>query len=107
MGIRRACSYAATFQTPKPPSNYSEILVTFSQDGQNLINKARYQLNVEEFTVTVQLTQEETKLFEAGKTAQIQIRCFGATYDAPGSAVFSVDVWPALDDRILGGESDG
>lgn len=107
MGIRRACSYQATFQTPKPPSSYSEILVTFSQDGQNLINKARYQLNVEEFTVTAQLTQEETKLFEAGRTAQIQIRCFGATYDAPGSAVFSVDVWPALDDRILGGESDG
>lgn len=107
MGIRRACSYAATFQTPKPPSNYSEILVTFSQDGQNLINKARYQLNVEEFTVTVQLTQEETKLFEAGRPAQIQIRCFGAVYDAPGSAVFSVDVWPALNDTILGGESDG
>lgn len=107
MGIRRACSYQATFQTPKPPSSYSEILVTFSQDGQNLINKARYQLNVEEFTVTAQLTQEETKLFEAGRPAQIQIRCFGATYDAPGSAVFSVDVWPALDDRILGGESDG
>ena len=107
MGIRRACSYQATFQTPKPPSSYSEILVTFSQDGQNLINKARYQLNVEEFNVTAQLTQEETSLFEAGRTAQIQIRCFGAVYDAPGSAVFSVDVWPALDDRILGGESDG
>lgn len=103
MGIRRACSYQATFQTPKPPSNYSEILVTFSQNGQNLINKSRYQLAVEEYAVTAQLTQEETALFEAGTPAQIQIRCFGAVYDAPGSAVFSVDVWPALDDTILGG----
>lgn len=104
MGIRRACSYQATFQTPKPPSNYSEILVTFSQDGEILINKLRYQLDVQDYTVTAQLTQEETSLFEAGKTAQIQIRCFGAVYDAPGSAVFSVDVWPALNDTILGGE---
>ena len=64
-------------------------------------------VNPGELWLTAQLTQEETKLFEEGKTAQIQIRCFGATYDAPGSAVFSVDVWPALDDRILGGESDG
>lgn len=103
MGIRRACSYQATFQTPKPPSNYSNILVTFSQNGQNLINKTRYQLAVEEYSVTAQLTQEETKLFEAGTPAQVQIRCFGAVYDAPGSAVFSVDVWPALNDTILGG----
>ena len=103
MGIRRACSYAATFQTPKPPSNYSEIMVTFSQNGVNLINKARYQLAVEEYAVTAQLTQEETKLFEAGTPAQVQIRCFGAIYDAPGSAVFSVDVWPALNDTVLGG----
>ena len=104
MGIRRACSYQATFQTPKPPSNYSEILVTFSQDGEILINKLRYQLDVQDYTVTAQLTQEETNLFEDGKTAQIQIRCFGAVYDAPGSAVFSVDVWPALNDTILGGD---
>lgn len=104
MGIRRACSYQATFQTPEPPSHYSEILVTISQNGQNLINKPRYQLLVNDFTVAVQLTQEETTQFVAGTTAQIQIRCFGGVYDAPGSAVFSVDVWPALNDTILGGE---
>lgn len=103
MGIRRACSYQATFQTPQPPSNYSDILVTFSQNGQNLINKTRYQLAVEEYSVTAQLTQEETKLFAAGTPAQVQIRCFGAVYDAPGSAVFSVEVWPALNDTVLGG----
>ena len=58
---------------------------------------------MEEYAVTAQLTQEETSLFEAGTPAQIQIRCFGAVYDAPGSAVFSVDVWPALNDTVLGG----
>ena len=104
MGIRRACSYQVTFQTPEPPSNYSDILVTFSQNGENLINKPRYQLLVEDYTVTAQLTQDETKLFKAGTAAQIQIRCFGGVYNAPGSAVKSVEVWPALNDVILGGE---
>lgn len=104
MGMRRVCSYAATFQTPEPPSNYTDIIVTLSQNGEILINKARYQLTVEEFTVTVQLTQEETALFEAGIPAQIQIRCFGGVYNAPGSAVYSIDVWPALNETILGGE---
>lgn len=104
MGIRRACSYQATFQTPEPPSNYSDILVTLSQNGKIVLNKPRYNLLVEDYTVTVQLTQEETSLFVAGITAQIQIRCFGGAYNAPGSKVFSVDVWPALNDTILGGE---
>ena len=104
MGIRRACSYQVTFQTPEPPSNYSDILITFSQNGENLINKPRYQLLVEDYTVTAQLTQEETNLFKAGTAAQIQIRCFGGIYNAPGSAVKSVEVWPALNDVILGGE---
>ena len=104
MGIRRACSYQATFQTPEPPSNYSDILVTLAQNGVNLINKYRANLEITEKTVILKLTQEETKQFEAGQPAQIQIRCFGGTYKAPGSAAYSIDVWPALNDIILGGE---
>ena len=104
MGIRRACSCKITFYTPKPPSNYTQILVTFAQNGNILINKPRYNLLVDDYSVIAQLTQEETNLFTAGTTAQIQIRCYESPYEAPGSAVFSVDVWPALNDTILGGE---
>ena len=102
-GIRRACSYQATFHTPEPPSNYSDILVTVAQNGQNLINKYRANLTITEYTVILKLTQEETKQFEAGIPAQIQIRCYGGTYDAPGSAAYAIDVYPALNDVILGG----
>ena len=104
MGIRRACSYQVTFQTPESPANYSDILVTFSQKGKQLINKQRYNLLIDDKQVVAQLTQEETSLFKAGLQAQIQIRCFGSTYNAPGSKIFFVDVWPALNDTILGGE---
>lgn len=104
MGIRRACSYQATFQTPEPPSAYSDILVTVAQNGVNLINKYRSNLTITENTVILELTQEETRLFAAEIPAQIQIRCYGSAYNAPGSAAYTVDVWPALNDTILGGD---
>lgn len=104
MGLRRACSYQATFQTPESPSNYSEILVTLSQKGQQLINKYRSSLTLTESTVILQLTQEETAQFEAGIPAQIQIRCYASEYNAPGSAAYAIEVWPALNDEILEGE---
>ncbi len=104
MGLRRACSYQATFRTPEDPINYSEILVTLSQKGQQLINKYRSSLTLTESTVILQLTQEETAQFVAGIPAQIQIRCYGSAYNAPGSAAYVIEVWPALNDEILGGE---
>ena len=101
MGIRRACSYKAVFKTPLAPSNYSKILVTVQQDGNNLISKNQSALTIGTDSVTLKLTQAETSLFEAGKRAFVQIRCYASAYDAPGSKAWPVEVWPALDDQIL------
>lgn len=103
MGLRRACSYEATIQTPRAPSNYSAMLVTIQQDGVNLINKSKSDLTVGDADVTLRLTQEETAQFRAGVPALLQIRCYAGTYDAPGSAAWQIDVWPALNDSILPG----
>lgn len=105
MGIRRACSYSATIKTPKKPSTYSEILVTFQQNKTNLISKHLADLTVSGDSIVVKLNQRETAQFVAGITAFLQIRCYAAEYDAPGSAAWPLDVWPALDDTILGGGS--
>ena len=101
MGIRRACSYKAVFKTPLAPSNYSKILVTVQQDGNNLISKNQSALTIGTDSVTMNLTQAETSLFEAGKRAFVQIRCYASAYDAPGSKAWPVEVWPAMDDQIL------
>ena len=101
MGIRRACSYKAVFKTPLAPSNYSKILVTVQQDGNNLISKNQAALTIGTDSVTLNLTQTETAQFEAGKRAFVQIRCYASAYDAPGSKAWPVEVWPALDDQIL------
>lgn len=101
MALRRACSYQATFKTPEDPSNYSAILVTMQQDGENLINKDENDLTIDGDVVVLNLDQDETKVFKAGKPALIQIRCYASQYNAPGSAVFAVDVGPALNDTTL------
>lgn len=101
MALRRACSYQATFTTPEAPSAYSAILVTIQQKGVNIINKNKSDLTLDSTSVTMKLTQQETAMLTAGIPALIQIRCYASTYDAPGSALFTVDVQPALNDQIL------
>lgn len=101
MGIRRACSYQATIQTPKAPSAYSAMLLTFQQNGQNLINKTKADLTIQDNKVVVNLTQAETALFTAGIPALMQLRCYASANEAPGSRVWTLDVYPALNPEIL------
>lgn len=103
MAIRRACSYQAIFTTPEDPANYSAIIITIQQNGLNIINKSLGDdgVTLEGDTVVMKLTQQETAQFVAGTTALIQIRCFESAYNAPGSAVFGVEVGRALNDEIL------
>lgn len=101
MAIIRACSYTATIQPPTDPSNYSAILVTFQQDGTNLINLDEDDITISDGKIIVNLDQTQTKLFACGKKALMQIRCYASQYEAPGSAVWAIDVCPALNDEVL------
>lgn len=101
MAFRRACSYTATIQTPEAPSNYSAILVTFAQDGTNIIEKDETEITIGEANIVVQLDQTETKQFACGKKAFLQVRCYKSQYEAPGSAIWALDVCPVLDDEVL------
>lgn len=103
MAMRRACSCQISIKTPNRPDSYSVILVTIQQDGVNLISKGIEDLTWDETYVIVQLNQEETKQFTAGIPAYVQIRCYNSEYDAPGSACWPLEVYPSLDDQILGG----
>lgn len=100
MAFRRACSYEATIKTPVDPSNYSAILVTFKQDG-TTVQKDLNDLTLTATSVVVKLTQAETAAFTANKKVRLQIRCYAAEYDAPGSKIWSLPVEDALDDEVL------
>ena len=101
MAIIRACSYTATIQPPEDPTNYSKILVTFQQDGTNKINLDEGDVTLSDGKIIVQLDQTQTKLLTCGKKVLMQIRCYKSQYVAPGSAVWAIDVWPALNDEVL------
>lgn len=101
MAIRRACSYQADIKTPEAPSAYSALLVTFQQNQTNLINLDETQLVIGDELVTVQLDQEQTKMFQAGVPAFLQIRAYKSQYEAPGSKVWTLEVYPALNDEVL------
>lgn len=101
MAIRRACSYQANIKTPEAPSGYSAILVTFQQHQTNLINLDETQLVIGDELITVQLDQEQTKRFQAGVPAFLQIRAYKSQYEAPGSKVWTLEVYPALNDEVL------
>lgn len=102
MGFRRACSYICRITPPEAPATYSDVLVTFQQNMTNLVTKDLTDLTVEDGAFIVKLTQAETKLFAAGVQAYLQIRCYAAEYNAPGSACWPIDVLPSLNDEILG-----
>ena len=105
MAMIRACSYEATIQLPENAENYSAILVTFQQGGTNLVEKTEEDVTItEDGKILVQLDQSETKLFECGQNCYMQVRCYKAQYNAPGSMVWAISVWPALDDTVLPSE---
>ena len=100
MAFRRACSYAANITPPEAPATYTDVLVTFKQDGV-IINKTLSDLTIDGADFVVSLTQEETVLFTAGKRAWLQMRCYASANNAPGSPEWPIDVLPVLNDAIL------
>ena len=113
MEIRRACSYAATITTPEAPGEYSAILVSFAQDQQivHSFELGDPEIVVNESDVTVQLSQEQTKVFlpSAGSPmgtqtvgpVYLQLRCYKSTYDAPGSKTWAIEVYDSLEMEVL------
>ena len=101
MAIIRCCSYEVGIKTPVNPSTYSKILVTFSQDGQEVIVKEKTDLTLLSDGVKVKLSQTETAQFNAPGVAMLQLRAYTSLYNAPGSRMWAIDVYPTNNERIL------
>jgi len=104
MGIRRACSYCVRIKTLEPPDNYSDVLVTIQQKNRNIISKTLASLDSDDTYIIMRLNQSETRELEAGIPTYLQFRGYIEEYNAPGSKCWPIEVQPALDDRILGGD---
>lgn len=101
MSIRRACSYTGTFTLPDAASSYSALVVAISQNKQLIIKKTKADLELSGNEAAIKLTQQETLRLAAGTPAQIQIRAYKSDYEAPGSKIYTVDVYPSIDEEVL------
>ena len=112
-GIHRAGTYPATIKTPKAPTEYSAIQVTFSQNQQVLVTKQLGDtgLTINGDVVEVTLTQTETLQFQPSvgspmgavksPPAFLQIRCFASDLEAPASACWPIPVYDSLTQNVL------
>ena len=71
------------------------------EDTKRIIVKNKAALTLQENAVKVQLTQEETALFTAPGTALLQLRAYKSEYDAPGSRMWAIPVYPTNNEEIL------
>ena len=114
MAIKRACTYSASIRMPEDPDNYSQILVTVSQDPEIIAEKQKADLALSEQAINFTLTQEETRLLRPsvkspmgnriGSPAYIQVRAFKSASAAPGSDCWKVEVYDSLNDGVLSDE---
>ena len=102
MAFTRSGSYSCTNQPPKDPSTYSKMLITFAQNGQNLVVLDENDVTISGSDIIVELTQEQTALFTPGKPAWVQGKFYAAPNDVPVTPEWIIDVLPVLNDTILG-----
>ena len=101
MAFTRTGSYDCTYTPPEDPSVYAKILVTFAQDGEILVEKNEGDVTISGADIQVNLTQQDTALFKAGKRAWTQIKCFVSDDNVDISPEYPIDVLPVLNDAIL------
>ncbi len=110
----RATTPKHLFYFETDPSVYARILITYQQNGSTVMEKTKDDLTIEEATApcdetkTVyvawfRLTQEETKMFQAGPGNQVtvQVRVLTTANEALASDKKTFSVQDVLNDEVL------
>lgn len=102
--MRRATTPTHEFTFPEsiPVDGLSEVLVTYSQEKETILEKELSDLTVsiENNSVSYTLTQEETNKFAPGK-ALIQVRAKGENNAVLASQMLWLDVKPVLNSEEM------
>ena len=109
--IKRACTYRALIKSAINPTEFTKILVTFSQDQEILVQKTLNDMSVTSDGILVTLTQEETLRFRPtgksimgrriGSPAYMQIRAYRSASEVPGSKQFELNVIDTQSEEVL------
>lgn len=93
-----------------PDQAFEKILITYAQDGQVILEKEKNDLTFfeqetkcgkTEHAASLELTQEETKLFAANKMIDIQVRVLTYAGQVLASDEKRIGVKRVLNDEVL------
>ena len=95
-----------------PEETFSEILITYAQNGKIVLEKHKSDLSFEKcdcfggkavYTAVVRLTQEETNMFAANPKGivSVQVRALTEDGDALASDIEQISVQNVLNDEVL------
>ena len=102
--IVRGTTTLQTFWLPYEAEDLNQVSIVYSQNNRKLFEKTKADLTVDEDNgkkVSVTLTPEETRLFEAGSMAAAQMRILTANDEVLQAKKFLFHIGDALDDSPL------
>lgn len=97
----RATTPTHSFELPFGKDYISKLIVTYDQDGNTVIEKRLEDVSFEGNTLLVNLTQEETNLFESEKMVCIQLRVLTVNGKSIPSQKIYKNVYDVLNDEVL------
>lgn len=90
-----------TFILPFGVEQVQKVQIVYTQNGQTILEKCAEDCTLQENTVCVRLTQEETFKFAEGVNVEIQMRAVTTGGDVIGSDVMCVCCDECLSDEVL------
>lgn len=99
--MKRATDFQFTITLDEGTANLTKFRMAFSQQGEVLLLKTESQLEINDTSVICNLTQEETKLFEANIDCAIQLRAKNTDGKVFATNEFYEAVEGVLDDEVM------
>lgn len=103
----RATTPYHEFVFTENPTEFTRILITYSQEETIVLEKEKDDLTIIEnpevegqYIASFRMTQEEANLFEVG-AVRVQVRVLMANGDALASAISTMKIEEVLDDEVL------
>lgn len=91
-----------TYDIPFDVSLIADLRVSYAQNGKEVVVKKKEDVTLDGNTITVELSQAETFLFDCGKrVVDIQVRVLTVNGDALCSNVMTMQVEKCLNNEVL------
>lgn len=101
MGGVRGATWHSEFELPFGEEYISVLEITYSQNGEIILQKRKEDCTIKGNIIYVELTQEETFLFDEKQLVDVQIKAKDPTGNAVSSDVISEFVYPSLSQKPL------